>query len=157
MRRVASEGCGYFGIAIWRPKTAVNVGTLWRSAWLNDAAFLGTIGARYTRQPSDTVGTPNHVPLIHYSDIDDLINHLPYGCPLIGVELDGRAKPLPEFSHPPRAVYLLGAEDHGIPPRILDRCHYVVQIPTVREWSMNVAVAGAIIMYDRLAKTLPAL
>lgn len=49
-------------------------------------------------------------------------------------------------------VYLLGAEDHGIPTRVLDRCHYTISIPTIRDWSMNVATAGAIVMYDRLVK-----
>jgi len=152
-RKSSRRGRGYFGIVAYRPKSKCNVGTLWRSAFLQDAAFVGTIGARYKRQASDTPNTANHVPLMHYTDIDDMIDHLPYSCPLVAVELDECAKMLPEFSHPQRAVYLLGAEDNGIPPSVLDRCHYVVQIPTVREWSMNVAVAGSIVMYDRMAKT----
>lgn len=154
-RRGGLSSRGYFGIVVWHPKTAANVGTLWRSAFLNDAAFVGTIGRRYKRQGSDTIGTANHVPLIHYSDIDDLIEHLPSSCPLVAVELDECAKMLPEFSHPERAVYLLGAEDHGMPPSVLGRCHYTVQIPTARDWSMNVAVAGAIVMYDRAIKQPP--
>lgn len=151
-KRAGRRARGYFGIVVWRPKSAVNVGTLWRSAFLQDAAFVGTIGARYKQQASDTPHTTNHIPLVHYNDIEDLIEHLPFSCPLVGVELDECAKELPEFSHPQRAVYLLGAEDHGIPPSILGKCHYVVQIPTVRDWSMNVAVAGSIVMYDRMAK-----
>lgn len=152
-KRSARRGRGYFGIVMYQPKHETNVGTLWRSAFLQGAAFIGTVGgARYQRQASDTPGTPNHVPLIHYTDFDDLIEHVPHGCPVIGVELDDRAKSLAEFSHPPRAIYLLGAEDRGIPLPVLDRCHYVVQIPTVRDWSMNVAVAGSIVMYDRIAK-----
>lgn len=152
-RRSSKRSRGYFGIVIYKPKFEVNVGTLWRTAFLQDAAFVGTVGARYRkRQASDTPHTANHIPLIHYTDIDDMINHLPLGCPLVAVELDECAKLLPEFWHPPRAVYLLGAEDNGIPRKVLDRCHYVVQIPTVREWSMNVAAAGSIVMYDRMAK-----
>lgn len=151
-RADARRSGGYFGIVVWHPKAAVNVGTLWRSAFLNDAAFVGTIGARYLKHVADTPNTPNHLPLVHYSDIDDLIEHLPHSCPLVAVELDACAKPLPEFFHPQRACYLLGAEDHGLPQSILQRCHYLVQIPTVLDWSMNVAVAGSIVMYDRLAK-----
>lgn len=156
-RRSARSGCGYFGIAVLHPKSQVNIGTLWRSAFLNDAAFVGTIGRRYQYQPSDTPGTTSHVPLVHYADMDDFIRHIPHSCPIVGVELDECAKHLPEFCHPPRAVYLLGAEDHGIPRAILDRCHYTVQIPTVRDWSMNVAAAGSIVMYDRMAKQMRAL
>lgn len=156
-RRAGRRSRGYFGIVVYRPKSEINIGSLWRSALLNDAAFVGTIGLRYQRQGSDTPGTPNHLPLIHYSDFDDMLAHLPHSCPLVAVEMDECAKSLPEFSHPQRAVYLLGAEDHGIPRNVLDRCHYTVQIPTARDWSMNVAVAGSIVMYDRAAKSRGAL
>ena len=151
-RRAGRKSRGYFGVAIYRPKHDVNVGTLWRSAFLYDAAFVATVGRRYERQASDTAGTTNHIPLVHYSDIEDLVAHLPFSCPLVGVELDERAVPLPEFSHPERAVYLLGAEDHGLPPSVMARCHRVVQIPGARDWSMNVSAAGSIVMYDRFAK-----
>lgn len=107
---------------------------------------------RYQYQPSDTVHTANHVPLQHYSSIDDLVEHLPFSFPLVGVELDDRAVPLTEFHHPERAVYLLGAEDHGLPASVMARCHRVIQIPGERDFSMNVSAAGAIVMYDRFAK-----
>src|SRR4051812_33520964 len=97
-RRAGRSTRGYFGIVAYRPKTQTNVGTLWRSAFLYDTAFVGTVGRRYKYQPSDTVHTANHVPLVHYEDVDDLVAHLPFSCPLIGVELDARAIPLTEFS-----------------------------------------------------------
>ena len=56
------------------------------------------------------------------------------------------------FQHPKRAIYLLGAEDTGLPPMIVDACHFHVTIPTVRSSSFNVAMAGTIVMYDRLVK-----
>lgn len=148
------HGRGYFGVAICNSKSEINVGTLWRSSFLYDAAFIATVGRRYQKQSSDTPGTANHVPLMHYRDVDDLVGHLPYSCELIGVELDDRAVPLNRFHYPQRAVYLLGAEDHGLPATVLERCHRIVQIPGVRPWSMNVSVAGSIVMYDRHAKSL---
>jgi tRNA G18 (ribose-2'-O)-methylase SpoU len=60
--------------------------------------------------------------------------------------------PLPDFVHPERAVYILGAEDGGLPIEIAARCHGVVSIPAVRFASYNVAVAGTLIMYDRMIK-----
>ena len=144
---------GFFGIGIWHTKTAANIGTLWRSATLYDAAFVAAVGARYRHQSGDTCHTPNHTPLYHYTDIDDLVQHLPHGCPLIGVELDPRATPLTEYRHPLRAMYLLGAEDHGLPPAVVDRCHDLITIPTARSFSHNVAVAGALVMHDRYTKT----
>ncbi|WP_433703623.1 RNA methyltransferase [Prescottella equi] len=141
---------GYFGVAVWHPKFEVNVGTLWRSAMTYDAAFLATIGRRYEPQASDTCKAPLSLPLHHYADIDDLITHLPKSCPVVGVELSERAIPLTEFAHPVRALYLLGAEDHGLPAAVLERCHHVVQIPTPAAWSLNVSVAGSLVMHDRV-------
>lgn len=143
---------GYFGVGIWHAKHEINIGTLWRSAALYDAAFVFTVGARYTRQASDTCKTPAHTPLHHYTDIGDLIAHLPHSCPLVGVELDPRAKELTGYRHPERAVYLLGAEDHGLPPAMVERCHDLVVVPTVRGFSHNVAVAGALVLHDRHVK-----
>ena len=140
---------GYFGVAAWRPKSPHNVGSLWRSADLYGAAFIATVGRRYVHQPGDTMNTPKHTPLHHYRDIDDVIEHLPKECPLVGVELDPRATALPDFRHPDRALYLLGAEDHGLPPAVLDRCHALVSIPTVRPMSRNVACAGTVLLADR--------
>lgn len=45
----------------------------------------------------------------------------------------------------------MGAEDHGIPEKVLERCQAIVQIPG--RYCYNVAVAGSIVMYDRMAKT----
>lgn len=151
-RSLARNGRGFFAVGIYGNKTPANLGTLWRSASLFDAAFVYTVGKRYERQCSDTMKTPLHTPLFHFADVDDLIDHLPHGCPLVGVELDDRSVPLSAYGHPQRAAYLLGAEDIGLPPRVLARCHEVVQIETVAPWSMNVAVAGSIVLHDRHVK-----
>ena len=60
--------------------------------------------------------------------------------------------PLKSFVHPERAIYLLGAEDHGLPGEIMDKCHKIISIETIRTESFNVAVAGSIVMYDRFSK-----
>lgn len=152
-RRGARRSGGYFAVAVWHPKSECNVGTLWRSAFLYGAAFIATVGRRYEPQASDTPGTANHIPLFAYDSLDELIRYLPHGCPLIGVELSPAATPLPRFHHPLAGLYLLGAEDHGLPLSVLARCHRLVQIPAARDFSMNVATAGSIVMYDRWAKS----
>lgn len=145
---------GYFGIGIVNGKTEANIGSLWRAATLYDASFVFTVGRRYKRQASDTPNTPRHTPLFEFQTFDDLLAHLPYGCPLVGVELDPRAVPLTEFRHPERACYLLGAEDHGLPVAVLDRCHMLVQIESALPASMNVACAGSLLLHNRF--TAPA-
>jgi tRNA G18 (ribose-2'-O)-methylase SpoU len=118
------------------------------------ASMIATVGARrYEYQSSDTCKTHNSMPLIKFTDIDDLITHLPYGCELVGVELSDRAKELTRFRHPDRALYLLGAEDRGIPDDVLAKCHHVVQIPSPVSWSLNVSVAGSLVLHDRYLKT----
>lgn len=140
---------GFFAVGIFHNKTPQNIGTLWRSAQMYDAAFVFTVGARYTRQASDTPKTPRHKPLFHFRNLDDLIDHLPVACPLVGIELDPRATMLGEYDHPERACYLLGAEDHGLSVDARDRCHDLVQIEGPKPQSLNVSVAGSLVMHHR--------
>lgn len=136
---------GYFG------KTEANVGTLWRSAYQLGAAGIFTIWRRYPQQTSDTTKAWRHLPMREFATFDDFLAAQPYSCPIIGVEMGG--KPLPSFSHPERAIYLLGAEDHGIPKEVLAKCQHVLSLPSVRSESYNVAVAGSLVMYDRMVRT----
>lgn len=144
---------GFYGIGIFGTKNELNVGTLWRTANLLGASWIFTIGRRYKAQSSDTMKTPRHVPLYEYLTFDDFKAHLPKDTRITAVELDASAEDLVSHEHLERTVYLLGAEDHGIPPEILKKCHKIVRLPGRR--SMNVSVAGSIVLYDRLAKERP--
>ena len=139
---------GYFGIGVYHIKTEANIGTLWRSAWQLGAAYVFTIGRRYKRQSSDTYKTSRHLPLFHYSDYNDFHSHIPHGCRVVGIEMCG--EPIGDFEHPEQCVYLLGAEDTGLPKSVTSRCHHVVTLPSIRQPSFNVAVAGSLVMYDRI-------
>ncbi|MBR3020404.1 MAG: RNA methyltransferase [Clostridia bacterium] len=141
---------GYFGIGIYHSKIEENIGTLWRSASSLGADFIFTIGRRYKNQCTDTTKAPRHIPLYHYNDWDDFFEHIPYGCPVVAVELSEEAVPLESYHHMERCIYLLGAEDHGIPEEIMGRCKEIIQIPGSQ--CFNVAVAGSIVMYDRVMK-----
>lgn len=147
---------GYCGIGIAGSKTAVNVGTLWRSAAMLDAQFIFTIGRRWPDQASDTVKAQRHVPFFEYLNGEEFFDHgIPKDCVPVAVELDPRARPIEHYNHPERAVYILGAEDNGIPERIMNRCRDIIVLPGPR--SLNVATAGSIVLYDRLAKQARAL
>jgi len=153
-KRSRNSTRGFFGVAVYHPKTEANIGTLWRSATAYQASVIATVGPRrYEHQASDTCKTPMHLPLLKFEDVDDLVAHLPYGCQLVGVELSDRSEPLTKFAHPSRAFYLLGAEDHGLPDPVLQRCHQVVQIPSPVSWSLNVSVAGSLVLHDRFVKS----
>jgi tRNA G18 (ribose-2'-O)-methylase SpoU len=139
-------------IGVYHPKYEVNLGTLWRAAHLFGASQIFTIGMRYKPQASDTSKAWRHIPLITYPDLDAFQACRPFRAPLVGVELTPEAVPVHEFEHPKQAIYLLGAEDHGLPARVLEKCQHVVRIEAVAPWSMNVAMAGSIILHDRLVK-----
>lgn len=141
---------GYFGIGIENGKTEQNLGTLFRSAKILGANFIFTIGKRYKKQCSDTIKSWRHIPIYQYDNFDDFYKNIPYDCQLVGVELDNRAEMLKQFNHPERCIYLLGAEDHGLTKQALGRCHKLIKIPGSN--SLNVSVAGSIVMYDRLSK-----
>ena len=143
---------GYFGIGIYNPKFSINVGTLYRSAFVFGASLIFTLGTRIPTQSSDTYNSYKHIPYYKYLNLEDLKQHLPYDCPLIGIEISNGAETLSKFSHPHRAIYLLGSEDNGLPNKVLLQCHRILQIPSKLPLCLNVATAGSIVMYDRYIK-----
>lgn len=149
-RPTADHMAGYFGIGVYQVKTGPNVGVLWRGAYQLGASFIFTIGSRYKPQSSDVHVTWRQIPLFRYDTFEEMMAASIYSCQLVGVETGG--EPLPTFQHPDRAVYILGAEDSGLPIRVLDRCHAVVSVPAARGASYNVAQAGTLVMYDRFVK-----
>lgn len=140
---------GYFGIGIYHPKTTENVGSLWRSAHNFGADFIFTIGARYRKQVSDTTKASRHVPLYHYANMNDFKPHMPQGAELVLVEQADGAANLPDFNHPEAAVYVLGAEDYGVPE---DEMRGYRKVAIATPMCINVAVAGSILLYDRQCK-----
>lgn len=141
---------GYCAIGIEHSKTYQNIGTLFRSADLFDASFVFTVGAKYKQQPGDVLKSWRHMPLFNFADLNDLYAHLPHDCLLVGVEMTPDSVPIERYRHPERAVYLLGHERLGLTVEAQKRCQQMIQLPGRR--SLNVAVCGSIVLYDRHVK-----
>ena len=141
---------GFFGIGIQNGKTPENLGVLWRSAQNMGASYIFTIGNRYAKQACDTHKAVGAMPYFHYENFEDFYSNLPKGAMLVGVELDDKSEQLESFTHPKRCVYLLGAEDHGLSKLAIEKSHFLVKFQSI--FSLNVSVAGSIVMYDRQAK-----
>jgi tRNA G18 (ribose-2'-O)-methylase SpoU len=137
----------FFGIGIQNGKTPENLGVLWRSAQNLGASFIFTIGNRYAKQACDTHHAVKSMPYYHYDTFEAFFKHLPKGARLVGVELTEKAQPLETFLHPRRCVYLLGAEDHGLSIEAIEKSHFLVKFKS--QLSLNVSIAGSIVMYDR--------
>lgn len=91
-----------------------------------------------------------HLPLFEYDTFAEFNKHLPHDCRLVGVELTESSTPIKDYKHPKQACYLLGAEDNGLTKEATEACHEIIILPGER--SMNVAVVGSIVLYDRVNK-----
>lgn len=138
---------GFCGIGVYHPKTETNIGTLIRSARAFDIDFVFTIGRRYKKQAS-AIKNHDHIPVFNYIDYETFINSSPKNAQIICVDTyeTDRTCLLQDFKHPERAIYLLGAEDHGLPMKVIGE-KKIIKIDT--RYCLNVASAGTVILYDR--------
>jgi len=141
----------FFGIGIYQPKTEHNVGTLWRSAYILGASFIFIIDGKYTHQQSDTTKAWSKIPFYKYDNFEHFYCSMPHSTQLVGVEMSSESTPIKNFIHPPRASYLLGSENNGLPDEIVKKCHRLIQLPGAT--SLNVAVSASIVLYDRINKS----
>lgn len=160
---------GYFGIGALGVNKPRNVGALFRTANAFGASFVFAIAPAYhdrrgaEEEEEETLGRrlgldPRGLRTADTSNADDSLPFYVYGsiaawerprgCALIGVELTEEAVPLPSFRHPRRAAYILGPERGDLTPEALAACDHVVRAPT--RFCVNLAVAGALVMYDRM-------
>jgi len=139
---------GYFGVGIEGVNKPMNLGNLMRIAHAFDASFFFSVAPRLklSSEHSDTSRSEGALPFYGFEHPDDF--RLPLGCRLVGVEITEDAIELPRFRHPMRAAYVFGAERYSLSPQMLSLCEFVVKIPT--RFSINVGMAGAIVLYDRL-------
>lgn len=145
-------GKGFCGIGVFQPKTQENVGTLIRSAKMFGADFVFTIGKRYKKQRSD-VSLSSKIPVFYFDTFDQFYEAMPPVEKYIAIELTNESKPLSKFQHPRQGIYLLGSEDNGLPSEVLRKDIFdFVEIEG--ENSLNVAVAGSLVLYSRYIQLL---
>ena len=140
---------GYFGVGVESSSKIMNAGNLLRTTHAFGGSFFFFVNAAIDRRElenSDTARSTSAMPVYHYDKPADLL--LPKGCKLIGVELTDDAIDLPLFYHPARAAYVLGPEKGNLSDAMQSRCDHIVKIPM--KFCVNVGVAGAIVIYDRL-------
>jgi tRNA G18 (ribose-2'-O)-methylase SpoU len=140
---------GWFAIGAEGISKAQNVGNLVRTAHAFGASFVFLIDpdARLREAlATDTSRADRQLPVYLHARPDEL--RLPRPCRLVGVELVEDAIPLPSFRHPLAAAYVLGPERASLSPALIARCDHLVRIPA--RFCVNLAIAGAIVMYDRM-------
>ncbi|MHC5077318.1 MAG: TrmH family RNA methyltransferase [Planctomycetota bacterium] len=147
------RGLRPMAIAAWNITKEHNVGSLVRTAHAAAIEEVVLVGEREwnveAARTAELYTTVTQLP-----DIRAFRNHLESRrWSLVAVELDRRAVNVFDAEYPDRPCFLLGAELGGVPDELLDESELVVQIP---QWglvpSLNLAVAGSIVLYDCLGK-----
>ena len=130
-------------LALWRIGDPGNVGTLLRAADAFSAAVAlsegcaDPLGSKALRA---SAGAIFRVPLVAFEDAPGTrVSLVAHGAP-----------PLQELELSGPTTFLLGAERDGLPQELVDASDQVATIPTSGPAeSLNVAVAGAIALYER--------
>jgi tRNA G18 (ribose-2'-O)-methylase SpoU len=147
------RGLRPMALAAWNITKDHNVGSLVRTAHAAAAEEVVLVGEREwnveAARTAELYTTVTQLP-----DIEAFRSHLESRrWKLVAVELDRRAVNLFDAEYPDRPCFLLGAELGGVPEELLEESELVVQIP---QWglvpSLNLAIAGSIVLYDCLGK-----
>ena len=147
------RGLRPMAIAGWNTTKEHNVGSLVRTAHAVAADEVVLVGDReWNVEAARTAEL--YTTVTQVADLEAFRAHLAARrWNLVAVELDDRAVNLFEAEYPDRPCFLLGTEIGGVPEPLLAEATIVVRIP---QWglvpSLNLAVAGSIVLYDYLAK-----
>lgn len=141
--RLEPPGAPPVGLALWRVGDAGNVGSLLRSADALGPAFVclsrGCADPTGPKALRACTGAIFRVPLGAFEEAPG---------PRIALVLKG-GRPLAELELADRATFVLGAERTGLPEDVVASCDEAATIPQTPEAeSLNVAVAGAIALYE---------
>jgi TrmH family RNA methyltransferase len=133
----------HIGLALWHVGDPGNVGTLVRAADALGPAFLAlSPGCADPTSPKALRASMGAVFRVPQASFDEAPG------PRIALVPRG-GTPLSELELGYRATFVLGAERDGLPEDVATSCHELVSIPlTEGAESLNVAVAGAIALYE---------
>jgi TrmH family RNA methyltransferase len=145
-RRREPSASADFALALWRVADPGNVGTLLRSADAFGAGVMLSEGCADPFGPKAlraAMGSTFRVPLLGFEVREAVALVADGGRPLAEVELERYT------------TLVLGAEREGLPDEILERCDVRATIPMQGVESLNVAMAGAITLYERSRRSRP--
>jgi TrmH family RNA methyltransferase len=129
-------------LALWHVADPGNVGTLIRTADAFAAAVGLSPGCADPSGPKALRASAGAIFRVPLGGFDD-----PVGRRVALVAHTGRA--LAELEPAERTVFVLGAEREGLPDAVVARCDAAASIPIAqRAESLNVAVAGALALYE---------
>jgi RNA methyltransferase, TrmH family len=131
------------GLALWHVGDPGNVGTLVRTADALGPAFIAlSPGCADPTSPKALRASMGAVFRVPHASFDEASG------PRIGLVPHG-GQPLRDLEFGDRVTFVLGAEREGLPEDVTASCDELVSIPLAEgAESLNVAVAGAIALYE---------
>lgn len=133
-----------------------NIGAIIRTA--EAAGASGVILPPKTKMTAQTVrismGGTEHVPVINESLFPAIKTAKSNGLRVIGIEVSGENYYFESDLVGP-ALFIIGGEDRPLSEEITSRCDLVVKIPLLGYLnSLNMSVAAAIVLYDKVRQEL---
>jgi tRNA (guanosine-2'-O-)-methyltransferase len=131
-----------------------NIGSILRTAaalQIDNIYGIGiNVGWTDTKVQKTAMGTHRFLQLAAYDDADEAIAAVKGdGFELVGLELTANARPLWEVDLRNDTCIVVGHEDRGVSPVVLNSCREVAYVPQLgRVGSMNVANAASIACYE---------
>lgn len=148
-------------IIMFNPKYPHNVGAAVRSCSCFDSSLLMFTGDRLIEELRRQKGKrgyrlPREERMKGYQDVQIFNDDYPFNrfsrdVVPVAIEVRANAEYLPNFAHPPNAVYVFGPEDGSVPQIYLKHCQRFVYIPS--NHCLNLANAINVVLYDRMAKS----
>jgi len=146
---------GIVGVGLVNPKFPHNVGAVVRAASCFGADLVYFTGHRVSLTPTDDYRLPREERMQGYKEVElrnvaRLFDHFERDVVPVAIELRENVEMLPDFDHPPNALYIFGPEDGGLTRVDLGQCQRFVKIPT--RHCLNLAAAVNLVLYDRICK-----
>lgn len=135
-------------LALCHTRFDVNLGVAVRSAEAAGLSEVFLVG-RGEMLASPARGTQHVIPVTPMADAAALVRHArEAGYQLVAVQQTPVSVPYHRADYPPRPIFVLGAEDEGVPPPLRRAADLLVEIPM---WgvidSLNVAAAATCVIF----------
>ena len=145
---VPSRARCHAGLALCQLRFDINLGVAVRSAeaaGFQEVILLGRAGL--FRSPAR--GTDHVLPIRHAIDAAALVRLAREGdYQIVVVQQTPDSVPYHQADYPPRPLFVMGAEDTGVPPALRRAADLVVEIPQFGVIdSLNVAAAATVVMF----------
>jgi len=129
-----------------------NLGAILRTAYGAgvDAVITAKRKSRFLTEDVTRIsmGASERIPIVQMNLFDALKKLKDAGIQIIGVHMTGQTYYKKKLSG--NLAFVLGSEDSGVSPRILEKCDSLVSIPMKEGLaSLNVSVSAAVLMYEK--------